>query len=321
MAERLNLARAIARLARRWELDIVEMPDWKGEGAFVAPLLPAHCLPIVRLHGTASALAAIRGGKASFLTEFFEIKALAGASHKIAVSRFIDRATRLALRGLKPSDVVLPNFVDTELFAPGDEATRDPRLVAYAGRVSLAKGLDLLIDSARELFQKHPDARLHIAGLDVHEAQGMRPLRHQLMEKIPPEDAARIRFLGPLPRNELIQLYRRASCLVMPARAEAFGIVALEAMACGCLPVVVSGSGPAEFVRNGETGFVASTQSPRSIAEQVAAVFEVGDGKALRAAARRQVVGSFSPDVVIEKNLRFYEHIVQNARKPREAES
>jgi glycosyltransferase involved in cell wall biosynthesis len=187
--------------------------------------------------------------------------------------------------GLRAKTRLGPPGVDVEEFRPGGE--RQP-LVAFVGKLIVSKGVDLLLAAWPLVQAAHPRARLRIAGFGEYE-DGLRRLLAALEagdlddarevarlgwaleggeERAlpilsafladPPEgyaEAARemagsVEFIGRLEHDQVAELLPRAEALVMPSTfPEAFGMVAVEAAACGALPVSAGHSGMLEVSR------------------------------------------------------------------------
>jgi D-inositol-3-phosphate glycosyltransferase len=178
---------------------------------------------------------------------------------------------------------LVPCGVDPELFRPGDrQRARDRlgvdlqgrQLLLYVGRLDSVKGVDLAVDALVALRGGWPglDVELLVVGGSPD------PLRYrrqvgELRNKVNWHAAAgRVHFLPARPHQSLPPLYQAADLLLMPSRAETFGLVALEAQACG-VPVVASrvGSLP-EVVSHGITGVLVAQRDPRTWARAAAAL-------------------------------------------------
>jgi glycosyltransferase involved in cell wall biosynthesis len=182
---------------------------------------------------------------------------------------------------------VCHNGVDFEL-APGG-ARRDGAL--YVGRLSYEKGVDLLIDAARDV-----DMQVVIAG------DG--PERAALERQAGPNVA----FVGHLDRPQLADALARAAVLVAPSRGqEPFGLGVIEAAAAGVPSVVTRVGGMPEIVRDGETGVVVEPFSAEAI---VAALRSDHDWHALGAAARRGYDARFTADAFADRLLAIYDDVL-----------
>ena len=126
--------------------------------------------------------------------------------------------------------------VDTELFAPAGGRNRDRRrpVFLYAGRVAIEKNIEAFL-------------RLDLPGTKWVVGDG--PARRKLEAAYP--DAA---FLGMKHGTDLADCYRHADVMVFPSRTDTFGLVLIEAMACGTPVAAYPVTGPIDVVRNGVSG-------------------------------------------------------------------
>jgi D-inositol-3-phosphate glycosyltransferase len=175
--------------------------------------------------------------------------------------------------------VVAPG-VDHAFFGPGyrSQARRalglpeDVPVLLFVGRIQPLKGADVAIRTLAAL-EDRPDAQLVLVG----GPSGPRGEEHeaylkQLVSELRLED--RVRFVEPQPHELLSTHYRAADVCVVPSRSESFGLVALEAAACGT-PVVASAvGGLTTLVEHGRTGYLVDRPTPQSFASAVSAVLE-----------------------------------------------
>jgi len=132
--------------------------------------------------------------------------------------------------------VIWPRGVDTELFRPADKTVLDaPRPIAmYAGRVAVEKNIEAFL-------------ALDLPGTKYVVGDG--PDWEKLRRKYPA-----VRFTGFKKHAELAAYLAAADVFVFPSRTDTFGLVMLEAMACGVPVAAFPVTGPVDVVRNGETG-------------------------------------------------------------------
>jgi len=129
----------------------------------------------------------------------------------------------------------------------------------YAGRISKEKNIGTLFTMYESLREKYTDLNLVLCG----DGPDFESYKKQY------QSSDRIYFLGRIAREKLPKLYSAADCFVFPSLTDTFGMVVLEAQACG-LPVVVSASGgPSEIIRDGVTGLVVEGNSVQSWEEKV----------------------------------------------------
>ena len=177
-----------------------------------------------------------------------------------------------------------------------------PRIVLAVGRLVYYKGFEHLIRAMAQV-----NGQLLIVG------EG--PRRAQLAAEAERAGvAARVTFLGDVSREQLIDTYHAADVFVLPsiARSEAFGIVQLEAMACGKPVVNTRIESGAPFVSiDGKTGLTVEPASPAAL---VAALNRLLDDAALRerygAAGARRVREHFNRDVMVDRTLKLYRQVL-----------
>lgn len=180
---------------------------------------------------------------------------------------------------------VKPNFVD---FAAPPPAPRAGLL--FVGRLSVEKGVNTLAEAMALLT----NARLRVAG-DGPEAGLL-------------AGVAGVERLGSLPSGQVRQEMSHASAVVVPSIwYETFGLVVIEAFACGT-PVIVSRIGAlAALVRDGETGLLFEPGNPRDLADKIAwALAHPAEMSAMGQRARTQYEAEFSAEVNYRRLMEIY---------------
>jgi D-inositol-3-phosphate glycosyltransferase len=206
----------------------------------------------------------------------YEETRIVGSADRIVAANVVERAELLRDYAARASRVAtIPCGVDTDLFVPGDraEARRrlgfdDRPLLLWVGRLAPIKGLDTLLDALARLRAAGQDARLLIVGGDADEpANGHETWLRQRIGVLGVSEA--VRFVGPQPQGVLPLYYAAADVTVLPSYYESFGMVALEAMACGS-PVIASRvGGLVTTVRDGVTGFLVPDSDVAALAERI----------------------------------------------------
>ena len=233
---------------------------------------------------------------------------LAGAGHVVAAGAYPADEARRAMRGAAlPPVTVVPPGVDGDRFAPlsaGERARAradlgiapSARLVVGVSRLVPRKGMDVLVRAAGLLAPGRPDLVVAVAG----SGRDLPRLR-RLAERA----SAPVRFLGRVPEERLPALYGCADVFAAPCRSrwggleqEGFGIVFLEAAACGVPQVAGASGGAADAVADGETGLVVHRPGDaHAVAAAVAALLDdPGRRAAMGRAARCRAVERFSYD-------------------------
>ena len=177
--------------------------------------------------------------------------------------------------------VVIPPGVDVTHFypIPSDEAKMyvglkpEDRMVLFVGRIEPLKGVDTLIQ-AMSCVQLKEERPVHLAIIGGDPAASPQEMSAEMarLQKLCDDLAVgqTVVFLGKRDQDKLPYYYSAAELLVMPSHYESFGMVALEAMACGTPVIASEVGGLAYLVRDGETGFTIPDQEPEALCEKIA---------------------------------------------------
>ncbi len=180
---------------------------------------------------------------------------------RLIASTEVERFELIELYGADPAKVVVvPPGVDLELFSPGDQARAraatglppEALVILFAGRIQPLKAPDLLLYSVAELVRRRPGLRRRLRLVMLGGPSGTGRDRPSLLLDLAGElqIADLLTWLPPVPRSQLAQWYRSADLVAVPSHSESFGLVAIEAQACGTpvaaaavggLPTAVSG--------------------------------------------------------------------------------
>jgi len=187
-------------------------------------------------------------------------------------------------------------------YAPNGE-----RLLFFIGRIVHEKGLQILIRAMPRILATYPQTRLLVAGKN---GQKLWPLAYELnVEKA-------VDFLGFISDRDRDCIYRIASAAIFPSLYEPFGIVALEAMACGCKVVVSSVGGLREVVENMNNGLTVYPDDPLSIAWAVEQLFQhPEDAAQWRENAYTRTLPHFRWTRIAELTADLYQTIVQERQQ------
>ena len=208
-----------------------------------------------------------------------------GCSDVILVSSGDEAAQLERLYGAVPERIeIVPPGVDHQLFSPGDRVRARRSLdlslglspgpvLLFVGRIQPLKGVDVAI---RTLAALGEDSTLVvIGGPSGPDGEAEVARVHQLVADEGLE--SRVRMLPPQPHGRLADFYRAADVCIVPSRSESFGLVALEAAACGTPVVAAAVGGLRTIVSHGRTGFLVDDRDPRAFAARIVQILEDED--------------------------------------------
>jgi D-inositol-3-phosphate glycosyltransferase len=242
-------------------------------------------MPLITSFHTLARVKAASGDKSFGYEERIKVESeVIGCSDVILSNSSFETDQLVSHYGADSSRIeIVPPGVDHSIFNPAckSEARRllnlsEQKTLLFVGRIQPLKGVDLAISTLAELEDK--DARLILIG----SSSGMEgPSEQRRITKMVKELGLtnRVLFVEPQPHEKLVNWYRAADVLLMPSRSESFGLVALEAAACG-LPVVASEVGGLQtIVENGLSGYLINDRDPWSYAAHVSKIID-DSGKA-----------------------------------------
>ncbi|MGH8904502.1 MAG: glycosyltransferase [Egibacteraceae bacterium] len=210
--------------------------------------------------------------------------------------------------------VLVPCGVDIERFRPGPPAEQRPagiHRIVTIGRLVERKGTDDVIRALREL----PDTELVVAGGPaLAELDGDAEARRLRATALEAGVADRVVFRGSLPRIMVPSLLRSADVVVCAAWYEPFGIVPLEAMACGVPVVATAVGGMLDTVADGVTGLHVPPRHPGALADALAILLADPDRRGrMGAAGRQHVEERYGWDRIAHTTLAAYSALLRTA--------
>ena len=267
------------RARRAFEPDLVHAHWWFPGGLVGTWLSGLSGVPLVTtLHGTD-----VRLARGTAMARPLFRRVLQQSSAVTTVSRWLAHEVETLVSGVRAS--VAPMPVATDLFSPG--GTREANRLLFVGRLTAQKGIESLIEAFARMR--------NTATLDV---VGDGPLAERLATRARELAIAdRVHWLGQLAQPRLVELYQRASALVVPSTDEGLGLVAVEAQLCETPVVAFESGGLTDTVQHDRTGMLVP---PGDIDALAAALDDLLDrperGRELGRAGRMVALAGFAPE-------------------------
>ena len=225
--------------------------------------------------------------------------------------------------------VVAPG-VDLYTFTPGQgrSAARavvglphDSLIVTFVGRIQPHKGPEVLIRATSELVKHSPLLRNKLivnviggaSGANTEEVDRLKELATWLgIDDV-------VRFAPPVARGDLAQWYRAADLVVVPSYSESFGLVALEAQACGTPVVATAVGGLRTAVADGISGVLVDGHDPKAWSSVISRLLQEPQRRVLLSMGAIEHASHFGWDATARGTLDIYDQVITQTRKSLEA--
>lgn len=242
---------ALKRLLRSFVPDVIHAHTLGFDSSIGAWLKARLNVPlVVTTHGSDSSIPLEKG-------EYVRMKSLCDeADHIVAVSSVLGEKLRKCGTDT-PITTILNGFILQHLPTAQE---KQPLSFIQVGNLQKQKRFDVTIRAFAAIRAAHPEATLTIIGHG-----GEREALQALCQELQIADA--VRFLGQIDNREVLSEMAKHQFFVMPSVREGFGIVYLEAMACGCITVGTEGEGISDVIVSGENGFLVPADTPDAIVQ------------------------------------------------------
>jgi len=218
----------------------------------------------------------------------------------LPVSRFqMQQIGKISSELLKKSEVVYNGVKITQIDNSRKITAKEKKKIVFVGNMHYVKGVDILLKALYYLNDYNYSLDIIGNGEKAEEYKEI-SRKHKLEDKV--------KFLGEIPNNILLQKLIEYDLLVLPSRYETFGIVLIEAMSCG-LPVVSTKVGAAqEIITSGDVGILVEPENPESLAKGITEAFN----KTWDKDKIKEYANKFSIHNTVEKIESVYGELIGN---------
>ena len=258
---------------------------------------------VVTAHGTD-----LMGYQRSTRFKKYADEAATGAKRIITISNDNDELVRELFPNCTDRTVFMRNGYDPERFFP-QPMTKEQissifdirlkeRLVLFVGKLAYFKGVDVLIDAAHLYESEHPEEIVTIIAGDGELASA---LKRQADEK----KTRGLYFLGHLDISQLRGLYSSADVCIVPSRREPFGLVAVEALACGSVVVATNQGGLPDII-NDDVGSLVDVDDAFGLSDAILRELYRPDRKERGEYAAKYAHDKYAQDTLIDSLIEIF---------------
>ena len=244
------------------------------------------------------------------------------AANALIANTDAEAASLVSLYDACPDNVaVVAPGVDLYSFTPNRKDARKnlglasgKLIVSFVGRIQPHKGPEVLIRAIKEMMSHNPELRAQLQVLITGGASGVRnheDIRlRELVNWLKLDDV--IKFLDPVSREKLPDLYRASDLVCVPSYSESFGLVALEAQACGT-PVVASAVGGLRTaVADGISGVLVDGHNPKAWSSVIARLLMEPQRRILLSLGAVEHASHFGWDATARGTLDVYDRLIKH---------
>lgn len=264
---------------------------------------------VVTAHGTD-----LKGFRKDKRYHLYALKGAQNARKVITISKQVDKETKELYQVEDERRKIIYNGYDTELFIPKNVSRKEvlekymvseipDYIVFFAGKLAHFKGVDILLKAAK-IYENQMKERVMtlIAGNGV--------LYNELVELKNSLELKNTFFLGHIYQAQLVDLYNIADVSTVPSRSEPFGLVAIEALACGTPVVGTNQGGLPDFIKE-DVGTLVDVEDDIALAESIINELTRKDKEERRRRAYEYALNNFSWQSRIKEVEEVYEEAIQ----------
>lgn len=328
-----GLSQEFSRIMRTENYDVIHSHYWLS-GKVAMPAAKELGIPLVHTMHTMARVKNLNLAEGETPEPMIRVQGetqVVAAANALIANTDAEGASLVSLYDACPDTVhVVSPGVDLYTFTPGGGRSKarevvglpqDALVVSFVGRIQPHKGPEVLIRATSELVKHSPLLRHKLvvnvmggaSGANTDEVDRLKELTTWLgIDDV-------VRFEPPVARQDLAQWYRAADLVVVPSYSESFGLVALEAQACGTPVVATAVGGLRTAVADGISGVLVDGHNPKAWSSVIARLLQEPQRRVLLSMGAIEHASHFGWDATARGTLDIYDLVIGEARKSLEA--
>jgi D-inositol-3-phosphate glycosyltransferase len=328
-----GLSQEFSRIMRTENYDVIHSHYWLS-GKVAMPTAKELGIPLVHTMHTMARVKNLNLAEGETPEPMIRVQGetqVVAAANALIANTDAEGASLVSLYDACPDIVhVVSPGVDLFTFTPGESRStaremvglpQDALVVSFVGRIQPHKGPEVLIRATSELVKHSPLLRHKLIVNVVGGASGANTEEVDRLKELSTwlgiDDV--VRFAPPVPRAELPQWYRAADLVIVPSYSESFGLVALEAQACGTPVVATAVGGLRTAVADGISGVLVDGHDPKAWSSVISRLLQEPQRRVLLSMGAIEHASHFGWDVTARGTLDIYDQVISEARKSLEA--
>jgi D-inositol-3-phosphate glycosyltransferase len=328
-----GLSKEFLRILKTENYDVIHSHYWIS-GKVAMPAAKELGIPLVHTMHTMARVKNLNLAEGETPEPMIRVQGetqVVAAANALIANTDAEGASLVSLYDACPDTVhVVSPGVDLYTFTAGEgrhaardfvEQPQDALIVSFVGRIQPHKGPEVLIRATSELVKHTPLLRHKLivnivggaSGANTEEVDRLKELSSWLgIDDV-------VRFSPPVPRKDLPQWYRAADLVIVPSYSESFGLVALEAQACGTPVVATAVGGLRTAVADGISGVLVDGHDPKAWSSVISRLLQEPQRRILLSMGAIEHASHFGWDVTARGTLDIYDLVIGNLRKSLEA--
>jgi D-inositol-3-phosphate glycosyltransferase len=328
-----GLSREFLRIVKEENYDAIHSHYWIS-GKVAMPAAKELGIPLVHTMHTMARVKNLNLAEGETPEPMIRVQGetqVVAAAQALVANTDAEAASLVSLYDACPDIVhVVSPGVDLYTFTPGQgrsaarsvvDLPHNSLVVTFVGRIQPHKGPEVLIRATSELVKHSPLLRHKLivniiggaSGANTEEVDRLKELATWLgIDDV-------VRFAPPVPRADLAQWYRAADLVVVPSYSESFGLVALEAQACGTPVVATAVGGLRTAVADGISGVLVDGHDPKAWSSVISRLLQEPQRRVLLSMGAIEHASHFGWDATARGTLDIYDQVITQTRKSLEA--